>query len=411
MRLRRAVSLVNRKTSDTTRAYIGLENIEPWTGKLIAAESDQAGDGIASLFEVGDVLFGKLRPYLAKVAVTQASGRCTSELLVLRSARLLPRFLQYVLLAEPFIRAIDASTFGSKMPRADWEFIGQVIVPVPGEVEQDALTEFLDRKTAAIDALIAKKERLIALLQEKRQALITQAVTKGLDPNVQMKDSGVPWLGLVPRHWEVKPVRRLFRSLDGRRIPVEAAERSQRQGDYPYFGASGVIDSIDAYIFDEPLVLVCEDGWNLLLRSQLVARPLRGRAWVNNHAHVLRAESGDVDYWAAAIEQTPFELFVTGMRQPKLTADALKEIPVPAPPDSETHSIAAYLRDSHTESDGMVRKLRESADRLREYRQALITAAVTGKIDVSTEVTSNAPRRRDARPARAVAAAAQEPTA
>ena len=93
------------------------------------------------------------------------------------------------------------------MPRASWDFIGNLPVAAPQLSQQQRIADFLDRKTAAIDALIAKKERLIELLEEKRQALITQAVTKGLDPNVPMKDSGIEWLGEIPAHWEMSALR------------------------------------------------------------------------------------------------------------------------------------------------------------------------------------------------------------
>ncbi len=200
-----------------------------------------------------------------------------------------------------------------------------------------------------------------------------------------MKESGSGVVGRMPAHWDVKPIRRLFRSLDGRRIPIESAYRGLRQGDIPYYGASGIIDTVDDFIFNEPLVLVCEDGWNLLIRSQLVARPLTGKAWVNNHAHVLRPNYGDVEFWAAAIEQTPFDLFVTGMRQPKLTGEALKSIYLPAPPDFETRQIAAEVKSIGDRFETIKLSTELSVEKLREYRQALITAAVTGKIDVSKE--------------------------
>lgn len=322
------------------------------------------------------------------IAASSIEGVISPDYRVYEMAPLIdPRYLALLLCTNEYRGIYDLfirgnTTYDRRVSKDDFHSIPIVVPPL---AQQVAIATFLNRKIIAIDALIAQKARLIEVLLEKRQGLITHAVTKGLDPNAPMKESGIPWIGQIPQHWAVKPVRRLFRFLDGMRAPVEREERALRQGEFPYYGASGVVDFIDNYIFDEPLVLVCEDGWNLLLRNQLVARSLRAKAWVNNHAHVLRPHSGDVDYWAAAIEQAPFELFVTGMRQPKLTAAALKEVPVPAPPDGETHSIASYLRKRQLGIDGVKLKLEESIERLREHRQTLIAAAVTGKIDVSKE--------------------------
>ena len=113
----------------------------------------------------------------------------------------------------------------------------QIPIYLPPVSTQQAIADFLDRKTAVIDALIAKKERLIALLQEKRAALITQAVTKGLDPAVPMKESGVEWLGRVPAHWGLSPLKSVFDFLDHRRIPLSATERGPMAKNYPYYGS------------------------------------------------------------------------------------------------------------------------------------------------------------------------------
>jgi type I restriction enzyme S subunit len=197
--------------SEDDRPYIGLENIESWTGKrlgdpaVVDGESSAAageGTSLSNAFEPGDVLFGKLRPYLAKAWVAEFSGRSTTELLVMQPVEVESRFLRYVCLWREFVDAVDASTFGSKMPRADWDFIGNLPVPIPDWPTQRAIADYLDRETARIDALIAAKERVLALLAEKRRALITRAVTKGLDPNVPLRDSGIPWLGEIPAHWK-----------------------------------------------------------------------------------------------------------------------------------------------------------------------------------------------------------------
>src|SRR5690606_22457522 len=117
------------------------------------------------------------------------------------------RYLQYQILNRSFIDIVDGTTFGSKMPRASWEALSGMPVVVPSIAEQLAIATFLDRETAKIDALISDQERLLALLAEKRQAAISNAVTKGLNPDAPKKDSGVQWLGEMPAHWDTVPLR------------------------------------------------------------------------------------------------------------------------------------------------------------------------------------------------------------
>ena len=201
------VSRLDRKPSDQT--YIGLENIESWTGRLLLQAQAEQVEGSVNRFEAGDVLFGKLRPYLAKVARPAFKGVCTGEAVVLQPGGCSQSYLFYLLLNDSYIRWIDAVTYGTKMPRVSPDQIANGSAPFPPLDEQQAIAAFLDRETAKIDALVEKKERLIKLLQEKRAALVTQAVTKGLEPEVAMKDSGVEWPAKVPRHWELYRAKRL----------------------------------------------------------------------------------------------------------------------------------------------------------------------------------------------------------
>lgn len=249
--------------------------------------------------------------------------------------------------------------------------------------EQVLISRFLSSETAKLDNLMAEQKKLIALLKEKRQAVIAHAVTKGLDPTVPMKDSGVEWLGEVPAHWEVAPLKRFFEVLDGRRVPLSSDERSYRRGDYPYYGASGIIDSIDDYIFDEGLVLVSEDGANLVNRSTPIAFVARGKYWVNNHAHILKPMDGNLVFWAERIEVVDLVPFITGSAQPKLTVEALTNLIISAPPTVEERAhIEYFIVQRAKELDSLVREAETAVHLLQERRTALISAAVTGQIDV-----------------------------
>lgn len=326
-----------------------------------------------------------LRSFQGGIEHSQHRGIISPAYTVLAPApEVEPGYYRHYLKSANLISRLNAVITGIRDGKTvKYEEFAELEIPLPPAPVQRTIADFLDGKTAAIDALIEKKERLIALLAEKRAALIHQAVTKGLDPTVPMRPSGIPWIGDIPAHWEVSSIRRQFTSLDSMRVPISTEERGHRQGPYPYYGASGIIDYVNEYLFDEPLVLVCEDGWNLVLRTQLVARPLLGKAWVNNHAHVLRPHQGPAEFWAAALEAAPFEVYSTGMRQPKLTADALKSIPIVSPPTSEEmQAVAEFIDSVAVAGHNLAKKLSDQLVRLAEYRQALITAAVTGQLDI-----------------------------
>jgi type I restriction enzyme, S subunit len=266
--------------------------------------------------------------------------------------------------------------------RVPEQFIKDLRIPLPPLDEQYAIARFLDERTALIDDLIAKKERLLELLAEQRTAIITSAVTRGLAPTVSMRDSDVPWLGEVPKHWEVKQLRYCFDNLNNRRIPIAAEERKSLERTYPYYGASGIIDYVDEYIFDEPLILVAEDGANLLSRSTPLAFLATGKYWVNNHAHILRPLNPHLSYWAHLLLIIDYTPWVTGSAQPKLTKESLNGVFLPYPPEEEQASIGIFLDEKLKSLAEIRRPIEQVIKRLIDYRSALITAAVTGQIDV-----------------------------
>ena len=190
-----------------TLPYISNEDIASWTGKLLIEEPEPA-DADSRRFQENDVLFNKLRPYLAKVYHATFDGASSGELLCLRpTAAIEPRFLFYVLVSKGFIDTINAEAFGAKMPRADWEIVGHQPLPLPPLHTQRRIARFLDEKSARIDRLIDKKRAVLGRLAEKRQALITRAITKGLDADAPMNPSGIDWLGDIPAHWSLVPFK------------------------------------------------------------------------------------------------------------------------------------------------------------------------------------------------------------
>ena len=239
---------------DLTRApidgelYLALEHVENWTGRFSEAGNGVSFSGQVKRFHTEDVLFGKLRPYLAKVTCPKRNGVCVGEFLVLRphDARLSPLYLEQLLRSKPVIDAIDSSTFGAKMPRADWQFIGDLLFPLPPIPEQRAIVRYLDYVDRRIRRYVGTKRKLIALLEEEKQAIVSQAVTRGLDPSVRLKPSGVEWLGDVPEHWEVRRLKALVTTGTGGRDTINRKE----DGLYPFFVRSQTVERIDTWSFD-----------------------------------------------------------------------------------------------------------------------------------------------------------------
>ena len=260
--------------------------------------------------------------------------------------------------------------------------IANSILVAPPLPEQRAISAFLDDKCAKIDGAVMIKEDQIGLLRERRQIIIQDAVTHGLNPAAPMKDSGVDWIGQIPAHWEVKSIRYAFRFRNYQRVPISASEREGKQGEYPYYGASGIIDYVQDYIFDEDLILIAEDGANLLSKSTPLAFVATGKYWVNNHAHILEPLFPGFKYWAELLSAADYTVYISGSAQPKLTRDRLGSVRVPVPPGDERNAIISFIEQESDKFRNAISIKERQIAALKEYKTSLINAAVTGKIKV-----------------------------
>jgi type I restriction enzyme S subunit len=196
------------------------------------------------------------------------------------------------------------------------------------------------------------------------------------------KVSGIEWLGKIPAHWDVKPLKHVTECLDGQRVPVNAEERARMQGEYPYWGANGVLDHVDGWLFDEPLVLLGEDGAPFFEPHKPVSFFVDGRLWVNNHAHVLRPRSSTVPkFLVHALNTVDYRAFIGGTTRDKLTQDYMRAIPVQLPSLGEQLAIADFLDHETAKIDVLVKKKERLIELLQEKRTALITHAVTKGLD------------------------------
>ncbi|HNV03295.1 MAG TPA: restriction endonuclease subunit S [Vicinamibacterales bacterium] len=396
------VSKLEVKPDDAV--YVGLEHVDSWTGRLLLENQPESVESVVGSFKAGDVLIGKLRPYLAKVASPGFDGVCSSEILPLRpSAGCSQSYLMYELLNASYIQWLDALTYGTKMPRVSPDQVGVSFVTVPPVPEQRAIAAFLDRETARIDALMTKKERLLELLQEKRTALITRAVTRGLDPTVPMKDSGVEWLGEIPAHWEAARMWRIGRAVSGGTPARE--ERAYWDGGIPWVSPKDmkrrVIDSsadtvteqavheTGIHLIEPPVVLIVVRG--MILAHSFPVACTSVPVTINQDMKALIFRQDIEPFFMAWVFEGIGKALLTAIVEEAahgtraIRMDQWRFVTVPVPPRSEQRAIAAFLDRETARIDALIAKVREAIERLKELRTALISAAVTGKIDVREE--------------------------
>lgn len=379
--------------------YVGLENIESWTGRLLLENQPEVVDSVVTSFRAGDVLFGKLRPYLAKVARPDFDGVCTSEILPLKPAGdCFQSFLMYGLLNAPYIYWLDSLTYGTKMPRVSPEQVADAYTAVPPEPEQREIAAFLDRETAWIDTAVSKNERLIKLLQEKRTALITHAVTKGLDPTAKMKESGTGWLGKIPSHWEVKRIKWVAEMVSGH-TPDKKIDSYWRGGNIPWVSLADTGQlRINDYIQNTVERTTAEGIANSSAHVLPINTVVFSRDASIGLCAITRNEMAVSQHfigWVCSQELNPeYLLFVLrSMTQEleRLTMGAtvrtigmpdVKSLVTPLPPIQEQEKIVKEVLAQRAVVDSLINKILSANDRLKELKVAIISAAVTGKIDV-----------------------------
>ncbi len=396
-RLKHNLRLLTEKT-DRRENPVALENIEGWTGRFIPTETEFEGEGIA--FDAGDILFGKLRPYLAKAFRAESSGEAVGDFHVMRPfAGIDSRFAQYQILNREFIAIVDGSTFGSKMPRASWEFVGGMKVTTPPLPEQTRIAAFLDQETAKIDTLVAEQERLMALLKEKRQAVISHAVTKGLNPKAAMKSSGIEWLGDVPAHWETGPLKRFWNVTDCKHVTAEFIEDG--------IPLASIREVQSWWIDLEKAKCTTEHFYQLLIEGN--RQPMPGDLIFSRNATVGEVAQVSPDHPRFAMGQDVVLLrkfspeyssdflqhvirspviihqlanLMIGSTFKRINMEEIRTFVIPFPPPNEQAKISAFLQTEIGKFDTLAAEAQRAIDLLQERRTALISAAATGQIDV-----------------------------
>jgi len=302
-----------------TFRYIDIDSVDNERLRVSAPKDLPVGEAPSrarKLVQPDDVLFSTVRPYLrniARVPAAFAGELASTGFAVLRadSERVLPGYLFAVVSDQRFVDQANALTNGAAYPAITENQLLDLEIPLPPLEEQRRIVAEIEGYQQVIDG--------------------ARQILAAYKPTIT-----------ISSEWEPQPFGQICENLDSKRRPITKGVRTA--GRYPYYGASGIVDYVESYLFDKPLLLVSEDGANLLARSTPIAFSVSGKIWVNNHAHVLRfASMATQKFVECYLNSISLENYVTGAAQPKLNQQALNSIPIPLPPQPEQERIVAEL--------------------------------------------------------------------
>ena len=330
--------------------YIGLEHLESGSLKVRKWGSDVPITGEKLVMKKGDILFGRRNTYLRRAAIAPHNGIFSAHGMIFRpntevmDADYFPFFIS----SDYFMNAAIRISVGSLSPTVNWKTLKDLEFDVPDIESQRKSAELL---TAANEL----REAYEVLLSETDELVKSQFIEMFGDP-VENTNS-------LP----IKTLPEIGENLDNRRIPITGGDR--KKGIYPYYGASGIVDYVDDYIFDEDILLISEDGANLLARVTPIAFPATGKVWVNNHAHVMRFENRAIQtYVEHLLNMIDISHYVTGTAQPKLNQAKLNSIPIPVPEQTELQAYLEFVE----QCDKSKFEIKRSIDSIKELIKSLM---------------------------------------
>ena len=361
-----------------------------------------------TFFRDGDVAIAKITPCFengkgaAMRNLHNGIGFGTTELIVTRpkATQTTSTYLHWLFTSRPFRKAGESFMYGAGgQKRVPDDFVRDFAIGFPPLPEQRHIATFLDQETAKIDALVEEQKRLIELLKEKRQAVISHAVTKGLNPNAPMKDSGVEWLGEVPAHWEVRSLRTLASIVRGA-SPRPAGDPAFFDGDFiPWVTVAEItkddlvaLTGTDSYltedgaarsrIFRNGTVVYSNSGATLGVPKILRVDACANDGVVGFESLSERLNPLFLHHYLCSLTQTIREMVKQGSGQPNLNTSIVKAIPIALPPHDEEVRICGHIEHVARRFGDLMAEAEAAMKLLQERRTALISAAVTGKIDV-----------------------------
>jgi len=394
LRLKYAVSLRKDRVDRPAGQYIGLENIAPQTGSL-DLEEDSTAEGLSGVYKNGDVLFGRLRPYLAKVAAPETDGTCSTELFVLEPRKLRRDYLKYLLLSDGFVELVNSATYGVKMPRADWGFVGNIRIPVPPEHFQLEIGRTLDAFVAFIDELIGKLVSTIALQRTVAQRSVERLLFSGFASSATKRRSRLPYAPEIPRGWFDGKLG-YFAVIQNGSTPRREVLRYWQDGSIPWLTSGkvheGAIESADQFVTEAavrechlPLVpresiLVAITGEG---RTRGVAAILRQPATINQHVAAITPDKRLRPTYLWRVLQSQYEWLRGesaggGSTRAAITCEFLRHLPIPVPPLEEQDAICQEVEIVVQETEKLDSAVAQTLQRLRAYRRTVISQAVVG---------------------------------
>ena len=377
---------------------IGLENIEGKTGRFIETSTEFEGNGTA--FQEGDIVYGKLRPYLQKVWLATFDGNAVGDFFVFRAKEnCRNKLLFYIMISDGFTCMCNGATFGAKMPRVSSDFIRGMHLYLPPMVEQDAMISYLDKKCEEIDNFIATQEKRVELLKELRQNIITHAVTRGINHDAPLKDSGVEWIGEVPEHWEIKRIKHCaqifgrigFRGYTTQDLVLEGEgpitlSPSNMQGRMNYDSCT----YLSWFKYNESPEIQIHNGDVLFVKTgstygkSAYVENLPMEATINPQIVVFKdfkdCNSKFFYYLLTTdIVQSQVDNTVIGSTIPTIGQEKIRNYVIPIPPLSEQQEIVSYIESQTARLDKSIEKAEHQIELLQELKQSIITEVVTGK--------------------------------
>ncbi len=340
-----------------------------------------------------DIIVSTVRTYLraiASVPNTDEQLIVSTGFAIVRPGQIKPNFLAYALKESSFVESVVARSVGVSYPAVNASEIGDISIPAPSDTEQTAIADFLDSETGRIDTLVGKKRKLVELLKEKRTALISRNVTHGLpadvarefglEPHTNFKQTGIEWLGEVPEKWQVMALKWRVRTKSGDGLsPTDVSPERDGDSRFPVIGGNGIMGYCSSSNTNSAVIIVGRVG-ALCGNIHEVNFP----AWITDNALVLTINkvAFESKYLTAVLRTRNLNEIAEKTAQPLITGTRVRAEFVPIPPLHEQTAIAAYLDRETGKIDRLIEKVEAAIARLQEYRSALITAAVTGKIDV-----------------------------
>ena len=373
--------------------YVGLENIISWMGKFVETES-KYDKSQSLLFQRNDILWGKLRPYLAKVFHCQEDGCCSSEFCIIRSCSSINvRFLWNVLISVGFVSAVDQSTYGTKMPRANADFIKNMTIPIPPMANQKSIGAFLDAKCKEIDAMLEETYVSIEEYKKLKQAIIAQAVTKGIQGDRPMKESGIEWAGLIPTEWESVNPKALFSQRKEKAAPGERQLTSSQK--------YGIIYQDDYMELTGSRVVVVQKDFDILKHVEagdfiISMRSFQGgleystKTGSISSAYVMLVPNLNLVYPRFYRWLLKSEVYIRALqRTSNMVRDGqamrysnFAQVRLYTVPLKEQTEIADYLDKQCAVLDELIEKKEKFASEIESYKKSLIYEYVTGKKEV-----------------------------